>query len=621
MYAALYIPNFGLQALLRHRLEEAAQPAVLLEADAVGAGLARRSGKDRGKARILELNPAAAAHGVEAGMTASQGQARFPGLRLMNRSADEENAARSALLSLGASFSAWLEDTAPGVCTVDLSGTESVVTGRFEALGQEALAGLQAANLEGSVGLAPNPDLALLAAQTVEPGQWRILRHAEEAREFLATLPLVETLHPSAELREILKLWGLRTLGDFTRLPRDAVRERLGEEALELWDQAAGRRERPLRLVQPPRDFVESMELEYEVETLEPLLFILRRFLEQLMNRLRTVYLVCAELRLTLSFADHRRYERSLRVPEPSRDIDQLFRILHSHLETVQAEAAIIGLQLEALPSAPPRRQLDLFESSLRDPHRFSETLARLEGLVGSERAGTPEILPGHQPDGWRMHGFHEDGLPLEQLRPPQPKPNPGQRRADPLEPEPVCLGVPWRRFRPPVPLQVAAEPLSEADEAKLAVKRERETFFRAQSGEQLELTLPLESGTGGKIDPIKVPEEEKRKRDRKWHPPGGAPPPRMSNAATLQPQEPVMRPQRIMDGPVTGEVIAARGPYLISGHWWEHSRSWSSCVWEVEVEVEGKINPASTENSPVRELLRIELCANNQWHLTGICR
>src|SRR5207248_2788455 len=120
----------------------------------------------------------------------------------------------------------------------------------------------------------------------------RLVSVAEE-KKFLAPLPLAAA-DPSPQLSEILASWGLRTLGQLTALPRDEIVRRFGAEGLALWTRAAGGDTRPLHPVAPSKDFSAAMDFENEIETLEPLLFILRRFLERLTLELRAAQLVAA---------------------------------------------------------------------------------------------------------------------------------------------------------------------------------------------------------------------------------------------------------------------------------------------------------------------------------------
>src|ERR1700739_2173329 len=105
-----------------------------------------------------------------------------------------------------------------------------------------------------------------------------------------------------AEIIAILKKWGVHTLGQLAALNKEELRTRLGTEAVRLWERANGTATRPLKLVQPPETFIENFEFDQEIETAEPLLFILRRFLEQLALRLSSIYLVARELTLTIVF-------------------------------------------------------------------------------------------------------------------------------------------------------------------------------------------------------------------------------------------------------------------------------------------------------------------------------
>src|SRR5437764_12719790 len=113
----------------------------------------------------------------------------------------------------------------------------------------------------------------------------------------------------AAEIFGVLHKWGIHTLGQLAALSKEELRARLGSDAVRLWERANGTATRLLKLVQPPETFAESFEFDHEIETAEPLLFILRRFLEQLALRLGSIYLVARELTLTITFSSSREDE------------------------------------------------------------------------------------------------------------------------------------------------------------------------------------------------------------------------------------------------------------------------------------------------------------------------
>ena len=552
MFAVLQLPNFHLQAALRQEPGALNGPAVLLDEDP----LVKRS---RDRIRITQLARAATDAGVEAGMTATQGQARCPGLRIVTRSTPAEQAAQEILLQWAGSISPRIESTGDGLCTIDLTGT------RFDRepalLGDRAGDAFTRLNLIVQVGIAANPELAFLAARFADnrfldgehictsaaPSPGLELREqvaaytpgpvsgssaaqlefgnrsfpragqpactgspagerpanrqpataavrivtptAGAAAVFLAPLP-VEALSVPAEISTVLRAWGVRTLGELVALPREGVVERLGPELLPLWRQLGGGEPRPLRLHRPAEVLTEAMDFEHHVERLDALLFVLNRFLHSLEVRLAEMYLVAESLTLELRFENGAPHERLFRIPEPTRDTDLLLRTLHTHLEGFRADAPIVGVRLTAVPARQPRQQLDLFQPSLRDPNRFAETLSRLEALLGTGRVGSPEHLPTHRPDAFRVVPFD----------PPADGALPGTRQPA------VRFGPTLRRFRPPLPATV-----------ELRRELDAETLLRLSAGE------------------------------------------------------------------VRGPIRASRGPWLASGDWWDR-HVWERREWDIEL-------------------------------------
>lgn len=422
MFGVILLPDFALQAALRHQpTSSRAVPVAVLSA--VGAT----------KPVIFQCNAVALSAGVQAGMTSSQGLGRCGQLRLLSRAPGQEAAVAEALLETAFSCSPWVEATADGVCTVEWR----IARAPDEKIVEPVITHLARLDLRARIGLAVNPDLALLAAHAAK----RWLR-VDDADAFLAHLP-VSALNPTPAVHAILQRWGVETLGALSALPAAEVTRRLGVEGHDLWLRAAGRRERLLRLARVPETYVESMEFEYEVQTLEPLLFVLRRFLEQLVLRLEANYRVPAALTLTLRFDDGLEHRRHLSIPAPTGNVETLFRVLYTHLENFTASAPIKSLHLTATPTVSSKEQFGLFETALRDPNRFSETLARLHALLGNERAGVASREDTHRPDAFRVQD--PDFLHL----PDAPAVDASASRNSPI------FGLPLRRLRPPQALQV----------------------------------------------------------------------------------------------------------------------------------------------------------------------
>ena len=426
-FAVLFAPRFRLQAALRADASSGQGAAAPRPSPPVA--LLDHPG---GKSHVIEFNSAAAKFRIEKGLTPTQALARCALLRLVFGNAGQEQSIQETLLQAAGNLSPFMESTSPGVVTVELPSNSNPSA---DELTRRCLDPLRLLGLSIQLGVADTPDLARLAARLGDP-----IRIVDCGSEFLGPLPL-EVLEPTPELALVLDSWGLRTIGQFLQLPMLAVCERLGPEALQLWEQARGGRVRPLQLRSDPEVYAEETDLDYPLELLEPLLFLLRRFLEQILQRLSWSYRVVGQLRLTLKFVQGPAYQRSFHLPQPSGDVDLLFRLLQTHLENFTSESPIIHLSLSAEPALPIAEQFGLLEKGLRNPHQFTETLARLQALLGEGRVGSPEVEPSHHPE-----AFH--------LQPPVIDSTPPATGAKKLR----LLGLPWLRFRPPIRSEVALE-------------------------------------------------------------------------------------------------------------------------------------------------------------------
>lgn len=413
-YAVLEVPDFPLHA--RTRLERPdPRPIAIYE------GEGRR-------ATLAHLNSEALNRGLNVSMSAVQALGLCPDLRIHPRSEPAEREAMALLMAAAWSLSPRVEATSPGLCTVDLSGRDAHALRRD----LEAVRGrMNAAQLPLRVGVAHSPGVARFAAFHASPERW-----VDESSAFLRPLPviLLELTQHEAELFEGL---GLRTLGDLARLPLQSITQRLGARGAELCALASGQDSRPLKSAMPPAQHVATYDLEHPAETVEPLLFLLRRFIDRLAGQIQDAGLVVGELRLELRLEDESKHERTFRLPQPNADADALFSVLDQHLTALRTDSSVAGLSLEAIPAIPACRQESIFESSLRDPGQFFTTLARVAAVLGADRVGTPAIVRTRRPDAIA-------------LAPPTAV-IPEHRPA----PRPPVFGPVLRRYRPPLPATV----------------------------------------------------------------------------------------------------------------------------------------------------------------------
>jgi protein ImuB len=302
------------------------------------------------------------------------------------------------LTAMAFEFSPVVERSAPDTVTLDASGLD-----RLFGFPRDVAAAMARRAAETgarvNVAMASNPDAAICAARGF--GGVSIVPHGDEAK-FLGELPLA-LLGPSPELLETLERWGIRRFRDLAALPPLGIAERLGPQGLRLRELARGEAERKLTPLQEPPRFEEEIELEYPVDLLEPLAFLLARLFNGLATRLATRALATDELRLRLKLENRAEHERTLRLPVPSLDSKAFLKLAQLDLAAHPPPAPVIHVRVEMNPVRPRAAQSGLFLPAAPEPVKLELTLARIRAIVGEGRVGSPELIDTHRPDAFRM--------------------------------------------------------------------------------------------------------------------------------------------------------------------------------------------------------------------------
>jgi protein ImuB len=170
MFATIYLPNFYLQAAIRHHPKLRTQPVALIDAS-------------KSKVSIIQLNEFAEKAGVANGMTPSQALARCLQVVIRTRERAQENVIDDILLQHAFMLSPFVEATAPGVCTVQFTENRQLIGKVSRVLGK-----LEKCEIRAHIGIASLPDTSFLAAHLARP-----VLQINQAKEFLAPLP-IETL-------------------------------------------------------------------------------------------------------------------------------------------------------------------------------------------------------------------------------------------------------------------------------------------------------------------------------------------------------------------------------------------------------------------------------------------
>jgi protein ImuB len=224
----------------------------------------------------------------------------------------------------------------------------------------------------------------------------------------IARLPLSLLTHVAGdnELLPTFRQWGLRTLGDIATLPADAVAARLGKRALVLQRLARGEDLQPLVPALPEERFEQALDLEWPIEGLEPLSFVLGRLMEPLSAHLERRGRGAEVLHVRLHLVTRTVHERSQQLPAPIRDARALRTLALLDLESHPPSAAIDRVVVAVDPTPGRVLQFSLLTRPLPLPEQLSTLMARLTALMGEGRCGSPVAVDTWQPGAFAMKPF-----------------------------------------------------------------------------------------------------------------------------------------------------------------------------------------------------------------------
>ncbi len=257
--------------------------------------------------------------------------------------------------------------------------------------------------------------------------------------------------------------WGLRTLGEVAALPPADLSSRLGRAGLVWQALARGDDVRPLVPDAAEERFESSMDLEWPIEGLEPMSFVLTRLLEPLSIRLERRDRGVAVLHVELGLVGGDLHARRLDLPSPMRDVRALRTLALLDLDSHPPAAAIDRVTIVVDPTPGRVIQHTLFARPQLTPEQLSTLLARLGAVMGQDRIGSPATVDSYRPGAFAMKAFAPDhdverrarGAHRENFSEDPPSALSSQH-SPASSPQPLAPVL--RRCRQPVPGRVAAD-------------------------------------------------------------------------------------------------------------------------------------------------------------------
>lgn len=331
------------------------------------------------RASVLAVSDAAARCGVRPGHSLNAAIALCAHLQFLPRAAAREVQLLEALAERCEQFTGTVSLQPPNELLLEVRGSFALFGG-VNALITRVHHLLTAENLVPRIALAPTAQGALWLARSAREA--RIVKPRELHNE-LTRLPVCVLGWPlDIEMR--IARFGVLTVGDLLRLPRDGLARRLGRQYLHELDCAIGRCPDVRRSHVPRPDYVDRVLLDFEIETTSLLGALLDRCLGRLGAYLANHDLAVEQLLIELTHRARPPTNLIIGLASPTSDTVHLARLLHEHLTRLELPAPVRELVVRCgrlQPSRPLSRELFRSATAVTPTAASSQQARLLEHL------------------------------------------------------------------------------------------------------------------------------------------------------------------------------------------------------------------------------------------------
>lgn len=402
LWACILLPQLALDAVLRQR-DDPQQPLVLV------TGPVQR--------RVLQaVNPAARALGLKPGQSLTAAYMLSRDFATAPYDPAQIEHWQGFLAAWAYRFSSQVSVHYPRVLLLEVQSTMGLFGPwpQFEARLRDEL---NALGFRHRITLAPNPAAARMLANAYDGFG---VEDPAALVDALQRLP-VERVGLAADDATALKRMGMRYLGEVLSLPRAQLARRFPAQVLSHLDTLLGHRPLALEFFIPADVFDQRIELNFDVESNQALLFPLRRLINDLAAYLAGRDVGVQRFTLHLKHADGEDTRVEVGLLAAERDAALLFELARGRFEHLQVPRPVQVVRLSALdlPRFVPACK-ELFDQRPQQTQPWEQLRERLRARLGDDALQDLRAHADHRPErAWRNDGpWMPTSLDLSAQRP-----------------------------------------------------------------------------------------------------------------------------------------------------------------------------------------------------------
>ncbi|EGH63845.1 hypothetical protein PSYAC_02851, partial [Pseudomonas syringae pv. actinidiae str. M302091] len=413
LWACVLLPQLALDGVMRRR-SDPDEPLALI------SGSAHR--------RVLQtVNPAARALGLRAGQSLTAAQALVPNFATVVHDPADTEDLQQLLAAWAYGFSSSVSLKYPRVLLMEIESSLKLF-GPWPVFEARLREELTAQGFRHRIVVAPNPIAARMLANMHDGLS---IECPHELRRTLEQMPL-ERIGLSRETATALTRMGLRNVRQVLALPRDTLARRFPASVLQHLDTLIGERPVALECYTPPDFFDVRIELNFDVESHQALLFPLKRLIADLALFLAGRDSGVQRFALHLEHVEGPETVIPVGLLSAERDPSMLFELARGRLEQVLVASPVRAVRLQArdLPDFVPAHR-ELFDERVQQTLPWEQLRERLRARLGDESVNGLCAQADHRPEcAWQPQSTRKPALPARGctrpgwlLREPQPLP------------------------------------------------------------------------------------------------------------------------------------------------------------------------------------------------------
>ena len=300
------------------------------------------------------------------------------------------------VMAIMASFTPLVEQLSIDEAFLDVSGCTSLF-GSAEQIAREIKRRVwQEQGLTISMGISYNKFLAKLATELGKPNGCKAISR-QEIPEVLISLPVKYIWGVGEKTLKILAGMGIQTFGDLQQTSLKSLERRLGNQAHQFLQLAAGIDLRPVEADREGKSLGREITFSEDLDDREYLDNVLLDFAGQLARRLRILKMQARTITLKIRFADFRTVTRRRTIPKPS-DAETVFHHtageLIERLDLSGHKVRLIGLSLGNLCPIDDCQQGILFaEEAGAEPRELDKVLDQIRQRFGEDKITRASLM------------------------------------------------------------------------------------------------------------------------------------------------------------------------------------------------------------------------------------